>query len=353
MLLYYARKYTSATAGVRLVEVRCDRCGCVYFYELARVGSGSADAPYAIGGERAARKAEERAGRDLERRLAGEAELVPCPGCQWIDEDQVARYRRSRRRGWLKFAAIVGLGGPLASLIGAWFVWIGPAADREALPYFLLAGPAISLALAGSIVGLRHSLLRTIRPNRDHPFAPKIPPGSPRPLIRNAATGRLEPAGATDRPDGADGAWIEFQVGRSVLPGCCCGCLAPADPRFAYVHPPTAVAFPLCDRCGRRWTLRMWLGALAGAATVAAVGLPVLFALELDEIIFWVAAGALMTLIPIIGALIVGHQTSPVRAKDVDRSRGVALLRFRNETYSKLVAVEQNGAPGDESIFGR
>ena len=49
MLLYYGRQYDAASVGARVIGVVCEKCGCEYFYELARVGEGAASAPYAIG----------------------------------------------------------------------------------------------------------------------------------------------------------------------------------------------------------------------------------------------------------------------------------------------------------------
>src|SRR4051812_32296031 len=158
MVFYYGKRFDSASVGTRLVEVVCDQCGCAYFYELARVGRGSASAPYAIGSTGAARSATEQAQRDLGQRLEEEAELVPCPKCQWINDDLVLGYRRGRYRGWTKFAAGLGLVGTVASLFGAWFLSIGPEADRGGVPSFLIGGPAVSIAMAGFLLLVRHLL---------------------------------------------------------------------------------------------------------------------------------------------------------------------------------------------------
>ena len=85
MFIYYARRFKSAAVGTRLIEVQCEKCESQYFFELARVGSGTAEAPYGIGTKRTARAAEERAQRDLAERLEQDAELVPCPKCDWIN----------------------------------------------------------------------------------------------------------------------------------------------------------------------------------------------------------------------------------------------------------------------------
>ena len=340
-MFYHGRHFHSASIGSRLVEVICERCGCEYLYELARVGSGSETAPYGIGSKAAARSADEQAKRDLNRRLADEAELVPCPKCQWINGDLVSGYRRGRYRRWSRFAAGLGIVGTVGSLIGAWYLSIGPAADRDALPYFLIGGPVVFLGIAGSIL-LSVSLFRKrIQPNRDYPLSPKLPPGSPRPLIRNQSTGELEPVAVTAGPDPMIGAWIDYQVGRSELPAICCECLAPSEPRSAYrrpLQPAVELVVPLCSGCARRWTRRGWLGALAAIVVLAAVSLPVLILLKLDEIIFWMAVFCLFTFGPAIMAMIAGQAGAPVRVKEVDGARGVVLLWFRNEDFKKQVS---------------
>lgn len=77
MLFYYSRRYDAAAVGTRVVEVVCERCGCEYFYQLARLGAGSASAPYAIGSASAERSARQEAQQDLDGRLTEQAELVP------------------------------------------------------------------------------------------------------------------------------------------------------------------------------------------------------------------------------------------------------------------------------------
>jgi hypothetical protein len=345
MVIYYGKQFHSASIGARLVEVVCDKCGCEYQYELARVGSGAASAPYTIGSARAANSAAEQARGDLNRRLAEEAELVPCPKCHWINEELVSGYRRGRYRGWTKLAAGLGLVGTLASMLGAWFVSTGPAADRGALPYLLIGGPTISIALAGLILLMRHLLRSRIQPNRDYPLAPRLPHGTPTALLRNPATGAIEPAGPVPPSGSGDGAWMDFQVGRGEFPPLCCDCLTPATPRAAYrrpLGPAVELVVPLCAACSRRWSGRMWLGVAIALAVTAAVGLPVLLALKLDEVVFWMTVAGLGIVIPIIGAMVAGCLAAPVRVKVVDVPRGVVRLWFRNEDFPRQAAADKD-----------
>ncbi len=195
MILYYARKYESTIPGTRLIAVQCEKCRCEYFFKLARVGAGSAQAPYGIGSKRAAPEAEESARRDLAKRLAQDTELVPCPKCAWINEDSVARYRLGRYRGWTMFAVWTAILGTILTLIVAWCLSMGPATDRGSVPYWLIGGPTVSLALAALIVLCRVWLRKRIEPNRDYPLPPTLPPGGATPLFMDQSTGQLVDAG--------------------------------------------------------------------------------------------------------------------------------------------------------------
>ena len=48
--------------------------------------------------------------KDLARRLERESEMVPCPKCQWVNEDLIARYRRRKYRplAWITLAILSG-----------------------------------------------------------------------------------------------------------------------------------------------------------------------------------------------------------------------------------------------------
>ena len=106
------------------------------------------------------------------------------------------------------------------------------------------------------------------------------------------------------------------------------------------MRPAVEVVVPLCAACARRWTRRLWLGALAALGVTAAAGLPALSLLKLDDIVFWIAVVALGVVAPLVGSMVAGRMAEPVRMKVVDSSRGVVRLWFRNENVAKRVAAE-------------
>ena len=230
MPFYYGKRFTSANVGARIIEVECDKCGCKYFYELVRIGTGAETAPYGIGKSAAIRSSEKQAQADSRNRLSHEAELVPCPKCNWINDDLVEGYRRGRFRSLRTLAIGIGTFGTVGSLIGAWFIWVDPAPDHGALPYFLFAGPAISVSLGIALVLLRKWLRSRIQPNREFPLAPRLPPGSSPALVVDEETGRLRRAQTRDVRYSDNSEWHNFQIGRDRLPPVCCCCLKGAVP---------------------------------------------------------------------------------------------------------------------------
>ncbi|HEX3313480.1 MAG TPA: hypothetical protein VHR72_01260, partial [Gemmataceae bacterium] len=156
-------------------------------------GAGHSTAPYFIGIGSAKKAATDQARRDLRARLAREADLVPCPKCNWINDELVAGYRLSyfRRLGPAALAvAIVGIAG---SLLCGGLIYRGPANERFVVPYVLLGGSTIFLLLAGFLLQLQVWMRRRIQPNLHFPSAPKLPAGTPPALIVDAA-GFLMPA---------------------------------------------------------------------------------------------------------------------------------------------------------------
>lgn len=350
MVFYFQRRVESARAGGHIAGVKCDKCGCEYFYELTRIGSGSGTAPFGIGN--ATRSAKEQSQEDLSKRLAVEAELVPCPECHWINDDLVEGYRLGRYRRVGMLALGVAFFGTFGSLLCAWFISTGPPADHDLLPYFLFGGPILSVSIATFMVLFRNWRRSRIQPNRDFPLSPALPAGSPPALIKDAYSGELRPA-APDQPGpGTTNGWVDFQVGRHSLPSSCCRCLQDADAEHALTLPgvgPINLEVPRCancDRTTRRTYRRIWLitavlGLLAGAAVIAL--------LKLESAEFWILAGVSLLLSCTLASFVASTMTAPVKVASGDESRGVVRLQFRNADYARLVAahIDDPGTPVD------
>ncbi|NLX96479.1 MAG: hypothetical protein GXY83_09915, partial [Rhodopirellula sp.] len=340
-VVYYGKQIDSSCTGERLVTVVCGKCGCEYYYQLTRIGQGSGTAPYWIGMARAARLARERSEKDLGQRLEHEAELVPCPKCHWINEDMVRGYRRSQYPRMGALAAAVALIGIAGCLIAAWFVSLGPAADRGLLPYLLFAGPIMFLTLAVATILLRNWMRGRIDPNANYPAPPRLPPGSPPPLVIDEDSGVLRPPMRDLTSLRAVPEWLDMQIGRHEIPLVCCDCLGVGALEHAHTTPVTrafAVTIPRCEACrrsSRRKSRRIW-------AMTMILGLPVGYAfaalLPLQAAELWILIGGAALALMALASHAACIATLPVTVANGDSSRGVVRLRFRNLAYHSLVA---------------
>jgi hypothetical protein len=336
MFLYYGKTFESAQAGACIVGTVCDHCGCTYYYELARVGTGAHSAPYGIGSSSASQKAQDHSESDLRRRLALEAELVPCPSCRWISRDLVEGYRLGRYRRVGKLAFAVGFAGSMLSLIVAWFIHIGPPLDRWLLPYLLIGGPATFTLIAMTLLLLRGWLRSRIQPNRGFPQETRLPPGTPPALIMDEVTQNLRVALRTSaQPD----QFLDYQFGRHKLPPICSECLQPSDEGQGFpvrvtrlIHfeiPRCAACAKKSDReCGRISRFYLLLGLLIGAGMVV---LMVRASVELWIIL--VSSLVLFGVTLVFISIVANARTAPVKLTGRDPSRGVVRLRFRNHAY--------------------
>ncbi len=357
MFIYFGKRFDAANVGRTVVGVKCDKCACEYYYELARIGTGSSTAPYAIGTGAAAQAAEEQSQRDLQDRLASEAELVPCPKCKWINDELVKGYRRSQYQGFTKPTVVITIIGTAMTLLCGYFISKGAPRDQRYAPYFLYGGPALFAAFAAAMLSLRTWLRSRIRPNRYYPRAPQLPPGSPPALILDPSTEELRPAKPEPPQGNSADDWQDCQVGRTLFPLLCCDCLRPATTEHAFAIPVGAkisLEIPWCAACAKRpqgvsrrgWFIFAAIGLLVGGSVFA------FWRYEVPEstMIFVGLVIAFVVAIPLIVAWI--KPSGPVEAVVVDPSRGVLRMRFRNAEYGRLVAKqakETDETPGKGS----
>jgi hypothetical protein len=332
--LYWADHIRTERVGQRFVPVECARCGCQYFYQLVRMGFGSATAHYGLFHDRAEDAAERRAERNLARRLASEAELVPCPKCHWVNDELVTGFRRGQ----------YGRLGSLASIlvkVGVIFYLIVGGITVIFDPFVALCFGIVPLGLfaaAGVVHGVRFGLRSLIRPNRKHPLPPTLPPGSPPALFRDPATNDLILVPA--EKSAANLNCCDFQVGRHTWPLICSVCVRPVTARVGYrllVSSTKHLTLPLCRDClveVRRKLRRIWWNiTLIGALVTAAVMVP----LQLDFEPFCVISGLCLLIWWGIGYWVAKRAVAPVKIVGSDRSRGVVRLRFENADFARAL----------------
>lgn len=339
-MFYFSIKYETAEFGKRFVGVQCDHCGCEYYYELARSGTGTATAHYGTFTDAAKKAAEERSKTDLGKRLSDEAELVPCPECNWINHELVRGYRRGRHL-WLEGMAYIVAGiGIVASLVGSWFIHIGPERDRHLFPYFLYVYPLTLVAFAIATHFFCEWLRGLIRPNHNFPLLPQLPAGTPAALIRNPDTGELRPAKPPEEQVSGNREWQIFQLGRNAFAPVCCECLQSAEDQDTYVRhevaPSIMVEIPRCADCAARakqserriWWLTAVNSWLVGGALLYAF---------VDPDFFWFLFVAYFVIVWMTTGYLAIAMTLPARIRLADRSRGIIKLRFHNVDYRPFI----------------
>ncbi len=341
---YHAKFINAERVGSRLVRVACARCGCEYFYEFTRIGFGSSQAPYGIGVDRATRSANLKAQKQLERRLAAEAELVPCPQCHWINDELVAGFRRGSYGRLTYLAGFITKAGVVIGVVTETILAI---VEPTLLLYGLLVPLAVFL-VSGAIVLLRSWLCSRIRPNRDYPQPPQLPPASPPALVLDPTSNDLVPATVQRPPIDDDRDWCDFQIGRHTAPLVCCDCLQPLTLARAHAHAlevgSTLKLKILCcadcaDSNGRRARRIWWNGIAVGILASAAIVIP----LNLDWLEFGIASVVLVLASIAISGFVARRLTAPAKIVARDRPRGVVRVRFQNVEYARAV-VKHLGA---------
>jgi hypothetical protein len=337
---YHAKKFYSAKVGNRINEIQCDGCGTQYFYQLTRVGFGSASAPYGLGAEAAKLKAAQKAQNYLEKRLATDAELVPCPKCNWVSDGLIRAYRAGRYRSMTVVALTFGF---IGTSVGIFFFLMEAARPRPNLKsttieFVLFISVGIVAAL--SIVGIRYFLRLRIQPNATHPSPPILPLGTPPALVRNPAGDRFEIAQQQPLPVESNKNWTLFLIGRNGFPLICSECLH--DCSMLIMMPlgwGLSLALPTCDFCrkARKWHSR--IRGITAAILVPAAALAVLPFFRLDQTAFLVILLSACAVGPLLGLVVAGIVNQPARARVVDAARGVVRLRFRNDEFCKHMTV--------------
>lgn len=345
MLPIHGKSFHTTGIGVRLIAVRCEKCNREFFYELARIGEGRASALFGIGSQAAIDSSLQEAAQDVSSRRHHEAELVPCPSCNWINNDLVLGYRQTRYRGLARFGIILAGIGIVVSAWSAWFISIGPMKDRGDAIKALVFGSSVAIVFAIVCFLARSSLRNRIRPNRNFPLPPIVPAGTPAPLVLNSQTGRLEPTNRTALFGSATGKWVQCQIGRFEPPTLCCGCMGPVEPSAKsreFISAGAAVSIPYCAICTNRERRRKWMIGLSIWGLSLGTAATIMLVLRLDQAEYWVALVAAGLIVAALSTAIAEVLTTPARIKVIDAARGVIKLWFRNHEYTQAIGHRES-----------
>jgi hypothetical protein len=334
MVLYLGKKFTSTTAGRRIVEATCEKCQTPYFYELAREGIGMASAPYYLGQEAAEKRAERSAQKNLSKLLVNDVELVPCPKCHWINESTVRRFRKQCYRGSWKYITLA-----IAFVVLSVPVVVAVADSSAQLLRFTLLFQLLAIAIVLMVTPLLRS---RIRPNRLFPDPPVLPPGTPPAFLEqfdpNGSKAVIQAIPSVKAP--ADYAII--RPGQVQLPHLCMLCLQPPSTLYTppfRVNPESEPPVLLCATCHKslrkKWLVLAMGTAVAGLAVAAFVAtLPA----KIDNLGRWFAFIVMgLILLPTAIAILPNQFCRPYKLRVLDRSRGIFSFKARNPAFTQLV----------------
>lgn len=339
-MLYVALRYSAMVTANRIVQVRCDKCRQEFHYELIRQGSGSARTSL-FGDRDAARwRAMESASKKANRRIAYEADPVPCPKCQWVNQELVDGFRRTCYRSVPLIAAVFAI---LSA--GLYFLLSLDRDSGTSGDLNILSSIAVGLGCGCAALIIRLWLRRMINPNRRFPHAPELPVGTPKAWTADEILGGGPQPAARATLTVAPGAfpgWIVFRVGRLVIPNICCECLGPPIKRYGQLlsrtEPSDQLPPSLCAECSSRLSIR-WCAAAGLIVAVAALVAGIIYVgLGADLFVRATLAILFATFALTLGVAIVPNRlVKPYQVRAIDRNRGIFRIRFRSERFNALV----------------
>ena len=345
-MLYFGETFSRTRVAFRLDAVACERCGERYAYPLLRHGVGRGTAPYMIGGKGAANRADASATDEANRRLHAEAELVPCPCCGWVSDEQIQRYRLGRYRGVGEAStAAFFLGLALLLLTAAVVHTFGRVGSPASA---ILLSLLLCLTLASPLLLLRGQswLRQRIQPNRHFPDAPELPPLTPPALVAvdDAKGSRLKPLPLDADAFADENGWAYFRLGTIDLLDRCAGCGAEATTHFEAVLVFDSTAAPLsvglCTKCRSRYRWRWCWIALAIVVPFPVATLAALLVLHtFDDVFVSIAVtfGAMLVSL-FVAAFVPNALSKPYRLRTIDGPRGVVAIRAASVDYNEDVA---------------
>lgn len=351
-LLFDGKVFTATACGNRPKQVVCEKCGARFQYKLSRLGTGSALAPWGLGQRRAMARAQHAANRDLEKKLAWDHELVPCPACKWVNPLAIAHVRGTRHHWWPIIAGGVILWGALLDIL--FYAYYQDVFERPrsifAPELCIISVSAVAVALV--LLWIYRMLLLRIDPNSQTVKRPKVLEGTPPAMIeingpRGEPTLAVVPSDYSNLQSEAH--WATFRPGQLVFEPLCCRCLAPATVEFQLpvVLLDKILPVPLCRQClchlrrkWRSWNLAML--PMCVAAAWAIMSLPWAVDKTLRE------AGILMVaaVFGLLGSGIIQLCIQPYRLQIRDHRRGIRRIRFRNNAYTALLIRKIGEADG-------
>ncbi len=350
MFVHVVHAETHAAAAVRRAvrNVRCEKCGCDYRYEIVRRGVGKATTVNGIGVAKAKARAAVRAQKAVTRLLQSAVDPVPCPRCDWLQPGMFTEIRR-RRVEWSR-PSLVGL----LLLLGAGFVGIVATVthdwNRTANPFEPGRHPILTawiVVVAGSILAVM--MLRRLLAGLPvtNPAGPAwsatqyIPPAVETDASGQPMTFTVEPAPPSGRRP-----WRWVQLINIPAPRYCvaCGVFEPAAPMLRLGSdggPQVWVRFcPACDKARKRRSRYTLIDLLLISGGIGGVW----YWSTRQPLPPYVLVGTVAVSLVLVVAIVVNRISSkPYRLRRFAKTRNTAQIRFRSDGADTAFQIAYRG----------
>lgn len=169
--------------GLRIKDVQCEKCQTQFGYQLQRSAKGSATGFRFSQNKDATRRADDAAITLLTKLLDEQDELVPCPVCQWVNQDMINHYRKEKhgyRLSTYVMAAIIGF--PCTCILGPLLMWpIAALIPKNSSSQVAVGILMLIITFSGLFLPLLMKLnvsrkRKAIQPNLHWPDGPPILP---------------------------------------------------------------------------------------------------------------------------------------------------------------------------------
>ena len=155
-------QFTSTAARTIARDVSCEQCGLDYVYRMERQAKGSGSSLYFLDDHGAQDRAQASAQRALRKKLEDECDVVPCPGCGWVQGEMVRKAKRDHVR-WLIRAGVFVICAAVAFGIVNWASGVGKRRD----PWVSWHLFALIAAIGPGLLVLRVALCSRLDPNME------------------------------------------------------------------------------------------------------------------------------------------------------------------------------------------
>jgi len=161
-------EYTASMSGHAIKQETCQQCQAEYVYVIERSATGQATTVYGIDAEGTRNRSQTRAQEKLERYLADDFDIVPCPSCGTYQPQMVASLQRSHHIGMFLLGALLLLLAFIALVIAGVLMLMSNPPYGSGI--WAVIGSAVVMVIVGvGLILTRNALAAKFDPNAGDP----------------------------------------------------------------------------------------------------------------------------------------------------------------------------------------